>query len=424
MEGALKKVIIGLLGVLVSAGGAGIYFKRDIQELITLRDYVKIYAPDEIDSNFRSLYIREPSVKISRSGPIYELPEAFRAGALPKTYGDETETRNLREFLERTQTTGLAIMHDGKLVYEEYARGNNRESLAIQMSVSKSMASFLIGVALDSGAIEGVNDLIVKYVPELKGTAYDDVTLKQVLEMSSGVRWSEDYGRLDSDLVQSIVAMRLGSLDTFTASVPRENAPGSYNRYASIDTHVLGMVLRSATGQSYENYLQQELWARLGVEGDAYILVDSVGEPLVFGGMNVRLRDMVRFGKLYLDQGRNHLGEQLVSADWVAVSTTPDEPRLVPGLDNPQSDSAFGYKYQWWTPLDSDGGDYSAIGIYGQFIYVNPSRRIVIAKTSAYTGYTVDGGLKNHETLLAFQAIARHINPSNSGFQASVANIK
>lgn len=404
----------GLLGFLIIGAGAVTFFWNDIRVLMSLREYVQIFAPDKIDENFRSLYEKERSVQVPKSGPVYALNENLSAGVLPETYDFEGESRNVRELLERSQTTGLAILHDGVLIHEQYSRGNTRESLAIQMSVSKGMASFLIGVALEDGAINSVDDLVTKYVPDLIGTAYDGVTLKQVLEMSSGVRWSEDYGRLDSDLVQSVVAMRLGSLDEFTASVPRENEPGTYNRYASIDTHVLGMVLRGATGKPYRDYFEEKLWSRLGAEDDAYLLVDTKDEPLVFGGVNIRLRDMVRFGELYLNGGRNFLGEQLVSENWVRTSTTPDAPRLQPMVDNPESDSAFGYKYQWWIPLYPDGDDYSAIGIYGQFIYINPARKIVIAKTSAYTNYTVDGGMMNHETLVALQAMARHISPSEA----------
>lgn len=404
----------GLLGLLFIGAGAVTFFWNDIRVVMSLREYVQTFAPDKIDQNFRSLYKTQPSVLVRRSGPIYALNESLRTHALPTTYDFEGETRNVRELLERSQTTGLAILHDGVLIHEEYNRGNTRESLAIQMSVSKSMASFLIGVALEDGAIESVDDLVTKYVPDLIDTAYDGVTLKQVLEMSSGVRWSEDYGRLDSDLVQSVVAMRLGSLDEFTASVPRENEPGTYNRYASIDTHVLGMVLRGATGLLYKDYFEEKLWTRLGAEDDAYLLVDTKDEPLVFGGVNIRLRDMVRFGELYRSGGRNFLGEQLVSENWVKTSTTPDVRRLQPMIDNPESDSAFGYKYQWWIPLYPDGDDYSAIGIYGQFIYINPARKIVIAKTSAYTNYTVDGGMMNHETLVALQAMARHVSPSEA----------
>lgn len=404
----LGKVGIGvaaLIAVLVAV------FWQDIREVRALLDYASSFEAEQIDTNFRTFYQRYPSVKIAREGDIYQLPEAPRNDALPKQYDYEGEMRDTQAFLKATQTTGLAIMLGDELIYEYYDRGNSQQSRAILMSVSKSMTSFLIGVVFEKGQINSLDDLVTAYAPDLKGSAYDGVTIKQVLEMSSGVRWSEDLSRLDSDLAQSIVAMQLGSLDEFTKKVSRENTPGTYNRYASIDTHVLGMVLRGATGLPYEQILQQELWSKLGAEDDAYILVDTVQQPLAFGGVNARLRDMIRFGKLYLDKGRNHKGEQLVSENWVNTSTQPDSPRLLPSVDNPQSDSGFGFKYQWWVPFYPDGNDFAAIGIYGQFIYVNPARKVVIVKTSGYVNYTEDGGIKNHETLMMFQSIAKHLSP-------------
>lgn len=402
------------------------FYWQELRELRELQLYAAIYDPDRIDENFRSLYRSEPSVHVTRSDAVYELKENFRDNALPETFSGPTEdgleTRDLQTFLDDTDTTGLAILHRGQLVYERYFRGNQRDSLAIQMSVSKSMASLLAGIAIDEGAIRKIDDLVTDYAPALLGTAYEGVTVEQVLNMSSGVRWSEDYGRLDSDLVQSVIAMRLGSLDEFTKTLPRENEPGTYNRYASIDSHVLGMVIRGATGKRYEQYFQEKLWSRLGAEDDAYLLVDAVGQPLVYGGINIRLRDMLRFGELYLNNGKNWLGEQIVSQDWISASRQPDKPALTPGIDNPHSDSAFGYKYQWWIPLFPDGDDFSAIGIYGQFLYVNPSRQVVIAKTSAYRNYTVDGGMKNHETLLAMQAIARHLSPQESDMMETLVD--
>lgn len=410
----MRKWLLVALGVLVvGIGAAALIFRQEIREYRAVMRYADAFKDDVIDENFRTMFEQQNAVLVPRGGPVLELDENLRADALPEFYEFNGEKRSVAEFLERTQTTGMAVFYGNALIFEEYDRGNTRESRTIQMSVSKGMASFLIGVALEEGAIASVDDLVTKYDPSLKGTSYDGVTLKQVLEMSSGVRWDEDYGRLDSDLVQSVVAMQIGSLDEFTRQVPREHEPGSYNRYASIDTHVLSMVLRGATGKPYAEYLSEKLWSRLGVEEDAWILADSLDEPLAFGGMNVRLRDMVRFGALYLNDGRNLAGEQLVSADWVRESTVPDAPRLMPGANNPESDTGFGYKYQWWIPFypDGVGNDFSAIGIYGQFIYVNRARNVVIAKTSAYRDYTVDGGNMNHETLIVFQAIARHLSP-------------
>lgn len=401
-----------LLGLLTLVAGTTAIFWQDIREVRALREYAAIFEPDVIDENFRSFYKKYPSIGIKRAGPVYELPVSLRGDALPETYIYQDQEENLQQFLLDTQTSGLLVMHGDDVVYENYWRGDTAEDHHIVMSISKSMASMLVGVAVADGLID-VGDQVTKYVPQLIGSAYDGVTIKNLLEMASGVRWSEDYGRLDSDLVQSIVAMLLGSLDDYALTLEREREPGTYNHYASMDTHILGMVLRGATGMPYQQYFEEKLWSRLGAESDVKMLVDAVGEPLVYGGVNIRLRDMARFGKLYLNEGRNFAGEQLVPASWVKASTTPDAPMLMPMADNPQSSSGFGYKYQWWIPFTPDGDDFAAIGIYGQFVYVNPKRNVVIAKTSSYLDYTKDGGWMNHETLVAMQAIAQHLTPDS-----------
>ncbi|MEM0953273.1 MAG: serine hydrolase [Pseudomonadota bacterium] len=416
-----QKVKYGLLGIVALCSLGVVAYWPDIRNVMELRDYLAIYEPDSIDQNFRSLYAQSPSVRIPRQGDVAQLAEHPLPDALPETFTVDGEALNLRQFLGDMHTTGLAILLDGRLVHEEYHRGNSQQSIVIQMSVSKSMASFLIGVAIDEGFIKSVDDLVTDYAPTLINTAYDGVTIKNVLEMSSGVKWAEDLRRLDSELIQSILAFRTGSLDEFTASVEREFEPGTHNRYSTIDTHALGMVLRGATERPYEQYFAEKLWARLGAEGDAHFLVDATGQPVVYGGANIVLRDMLRFGQLYLDGGRNLNGEQLVSENWIKTSTQPDVPRLMPMVDNPESGSAFGYKYQWWVPLEPDGDDYSAIGIYGQFIYVNPKRRVVIAKSGTYLDYPIDGGIKNHLTLAAFQSIARHLSSKQLSAENGVA---
>lgn len=400
-------IIAGSLSVVVVI--VGVFFSQDIRMVATLYDYQKTFDPDVMDHNFRSMYERQNAIRIVRPNDVYELSEKLDSVSLPDTYVFEGEKKDLKTLLENTQTTGFAVFHKGQLVYEMYDRGNTPDSLSLMASVSKGMASFLVGVALEEGDIKSVDDLVTDYVPALEKTAYEGVTLKNVLEMSSGVQWVEDFGDLNSELVQSIVAMRLGSLDQFTAGVPREFSPGTYHRYASIDTHVVGMVLRAATGKPYSDYLSEKLWSRIGAQADAYLLTDSVNEPLVYGGMNITLRDMVRFGALYLHKGRNLRGQQLVSEDWIKISTTPDEPRLMPGADNPQSASPDGYKYQWWIPANRQDSEYTGLGAFGQVLYIDPDADLVIAKTSAYQNYTVDGDRMFEETVAACQSIARYL---------------
>ena len=147
-------------------------------------------------------------------------------------------------------------------------------------------------------------------------------------------------------------------------------------------------------------------WSHLGAEYNAKWLADPDGTELAFGGLNAALRDYARFGLLYLNQGRNFQGKQLVPASWVDASVTPDAPHLMPGRDNPGSDWPMGYGYQWWIP-ENPQGDYTAIGIYGQFIYVHPVHNVVIAKTAAYVDYNNSGDEMEFESMEAFRAIAK-----------------
>ncbi len=406
----LKKIGCGFLAVMLLLAASAFYYRQDIAEIRAVIAYADAFKPENIDQKFRSLYKEYSSTSVKAPDEIYELPRGHQALAIPATFVYKGEAASTGDFILDSHTTGLAIMHNGKLVHEYYDRGNTAETHAIQMSVSKSMASILVGVALDEGYIDSVDDQIVKYVPELRGTAYDGVRLKDVLEMSSGVRWNENYTDLNSDIVQSVVAIQLGSLDEFTRDVPREFEPGTYNRYSSIDTHVVGWVLRGATGKPYKEWFNEKLWSKIGAEASAEIMVDQKGEPVVFGGVNIRLRDMLRVGMVMARGGVNHKSERIVSQDWITASVTPDEPRLMPGYNNPQSSSPFGYKYQWWLPVESDQGDFTAIGIHGQFIYINPARNVVIAKTSTYPSYQRDKVMMKMKSIALFQAIARHLS--------------
>jgi CubicO group peptidase (beta-lactamase class C family) len=256
--------------------------------------------------------------------------------------------------------------------------------------------SFLIGTALEDGDIRSLDDPVDEYVPKLKKGGYRGVRINDVLQMSSGIRWNENYGSLSSDVVRSAGVMMAGDLDEFVATrkPSRDHEPGTHLQYKSADTHVLGMVLEVATGQPFHLYASDKLWSRLGAEDDAKLQVDAEWNPVVMGGISMRVRDMARFGQLYLDRGRNLRGEPLLKdPKWIDESTSldPDAAHLQPASTNPDFDSRekkypFGYAYQWWIP-DPPQGDFCAIGIYGQFIYVNPQYRVVIAKTSAFPTY-------------------------------------
>ncbi len=383
---------------------AAIVFWKDIQEIRSVMGYAGTFDSNSIVENFRSLYKKYPSSTVRRSGPLYKLREERRA--LPETYDYKGKTKKISHWIERTGTTGLLVIKDGVIVFDNYYQGNEKSTRVIAMSVSKSFVSCLVGVALAEGKITDLQDPVEKYAPELKGSGYEGVSLKNVLQMSSGIRFVEDYGDLKSDIVRLVGSFLTGSINDFVATLPNELKPGTFNRYVSADTQVLSMVLTGATKKSLTEYMQEKLWSRLGAEYDAEWLTDPKKTEMAFGGLNATLRDYARFGLLYLNQGRNFKGEQLVPKNWVKVSVTPDAPHLMPGRDNPGSDWPMGYGYQWWIPENPEG-DFAAIGIYGQFIYVHPVHKVVIAKSSAYVDYNNSGEEMEFESIEAFRAIAK-----------------
>jgi CubicO group peptidase (beta-lactamase class C family) len=294
-------------------------------------------------------------------------------------------------------------------LYENYDRGNTESSRAIAWSVSKSVLSALFGIAVSQGKIASLDDPVAQYVPELRDSGYGLVRLKDVLQMSSGIAFNEDYGDFNSDInaMGRYFALDL-PLQNFVSGLKNGRKPGTFNHYVSMDTQVLGMVLAKATGRTIADLTEEQLWKPLGMEADAAWLIDGAGMEATFGGLNAVLRDYARFGRLYLHQG-NWNGVQVVPADWVRASVTPDAPHLMPGKRD-SSSWVLGYGYQWWVPGDLGApgtqGDFLAIGIYGQAIYVSPATGIVIARTAAYQNYNKDGDAMELESIEFFRSLA------------------
>jgi CubicO group peptidase (beta-lactamase class C family) len=367
-----------------------------------------LFSGQEQVLNFRSMSTIYPVRVVRRSS----RPSTFERGPaieLPKTFAFGGKSLDTRDFLEAVETTGLLILKRGKVVFEEYGLGNDATTQSISWSVVKSFVSALVGIAVGEGAIASVEDPVTKYAPELAGSAYDGVRLKDVLQMSSGARWNEDYSDRESDINRFGRLLVEGtSLDAFAASIGPERPPGTYNRYNSTDTHVLGMVVRKATGRSLAEYLHDKLWEPLGMEADAFFIVDNCGAEMAAGGLNAVLRDYARLGQLYLQKG-NWNGKQIVPTQWVHDSVTPDAPHVMPG-PRPSALLPWGYGYQWWVPDTS--GAYSAIGIYNQFVFVHPGAEVVIAKTSAFRDYAQSLAPEHYRTadhFALFHAIAAAI---------------
>lgn len=365
-----------------------------------------LYDEDRIVENFTGMDRIFPVREVAASSRPRLFPEASMP--LPQSFTYKGRELDLEQYLADNKSTGMLVLRDGVIVYEDYWLGHSAEGRHISWSVAKSFVSALIGIAVHEGKIASIELPITEYLHEFEGTGYAGVKVRDILEMSSGVRFNEDYADFDSDINRFGRAMAFGgAMDLFARSLKRGREPGTYHHYVSIDTQVLGMLLVEATGESVAKQLQRKLWDPVGMASPAYWMLDSSGMEVALGGLNATLRDYARFGQLYLDEGRVD-GKQIVPADWVRASTTARAPHLMAGAGNPQSSSTWGYGYQWWIP-DPDQGDYTAAGIYNQYIYVNPKQRVVIAKNSANRRYITERQATKDEHIAMFRAIAEAV---------------
>lgn len=334
-------------------------------------------------------------------------PHQFAEGqfmALPQSYSFEGSERSTEAFLTATDTAAVLVLKDGAVVHELYRLTGGRNVQWISWSVAKSFVSALVGIAVAEGAIRSIEDPISDYIEVEPGSAYAGVCIRDVLQMSSGARWNEDYADPTSD-VHRLGATMAGamSLDAFVATMVAESQPGTICRYNSGDTQALGALLVKATGRSLTDYMREKLVEPLGFESDAYWLIDGTGMEMAFAGLNVTARDFAKLGELYRSNGQWN-GQQIVPRDWVKASVRAGAPHLQPGrpilADHPLE---LGYGYQWWLP-DGNRGEFSAIGIYNQLVYVDPSRGVTIVKLSANPAYgtTMDESTNREMENIAF----------------------
>ena len=397
----MYKILLILLSVLLIV--IGILYGPKIARLYQLAN---LYNEDSIDRNFINI---DKIFSVSEPIPASDNPYTFprRDFVLPETFFFDGEQRLLSEELEHYKTDGLIVLHNGNLLYENYWNNNSANSKHIAFSVTKSFVSALVGIALDEGLIDNIEDPITKYLPDFKGTGYEGVRIKDILQMSSGVDFNEDYADPKSDINRFGRATARGSsFRDFAKSLERGREPGTYHHYVSIDTQVLGFLLAEVTGMPLKEYLYKKIWNKIGMEDDAFFIVDNNGVEMALGGLNATLRDYAKFGELYLNRGKWN-GEQVVPASWVDASHTTDGPHLKPG-ESELSSSPWGYGLQWWVPGFPDT-DYTASGVYNQYIYIDPLTNVVIAKTSSNHRYTSEKEYSKAAHVAMFRAIAESI---------------
>ena len=376
------RMTVKVLGIAVVLLGAAAVWKRD--EIARLLAVNSLFAPENIVANFSHMDQLFFNLPLSRGpGPVAPLPEGPAATLPPQS----------APWIADRAITALVVLKDGAMVHESYYLGTNPDDLRISWSVAKSFLSALFGILQAEGAFGDLSDPVIKYAPSLKGSAYETATIHDVLTMASGVAFNEDYLDFNSDINKMGRVLALGgSMDGFAAGLTASAAsPGKRWHYVSIDTHVIGMVIRGATGRDIPELMNEKLLAPMGLEADPVMLTDGSGVSFVLGGLNLRTRDYARFGQMVL-QGGMWQGKQVVPAAWIEASTAP------------QAADGSAYGYQWWIPADAAPGEVMAQGIYGQYIYIHPGLGVVIAVNAADRGFE-DAGVAE-ANLAMFRAIA------------------
>ncbi|WP_299144005.1 serine hydrolase [uncultured Tateyamaria sp.] len=363
MHIVLKWTLRAVLALIIAALVVGFYKREEITRLLAVNS---LFDQDRIVSNFSNMDGAFLHREIPKgAGPVSPLPEGAPM-LMPDAYAQWVTDRSV---------TSTLVLKDGQIVHEAYYLGTTPDDRRISWSVAKSYLSALFGILVDEGAIASLDAPVTDYVPTLKGGAYDGATILDVLQMSSGITFDEDYLDYDSDInrMGRVIALG-GKMDDFaTGLTERFAAPGSEWKYTSIDTHIVGMVARAATGRDVPDLMAEKLIAPLGLEQPPYYLTDGVGVAFVLGGLNITTRDYARFGQMILQNGMWQ-GQQIVPADWIAASTAPTA-RTKPGK--------IGYGYQWWIPVGAGPGEFMGRGIYGQYLYVDQQAGVVIVSTAA-----------------------------------------
>ena len=390
-----RKIILYTVIALLLMLGATAFFMAD--RIDRARTISTLFTGAEQLKNFPRLHKIFPTTEMAPAPFAKPFPIAARQIGLPESFTFKGKTWNTLEFLGLIDTAALLVLKDGEIVHEQYRATGGEQVQWMSMSVAKSFISALLGIAIEEGHIGSIEEPISDYVPTLRGSAYDGVRIKDVLQMSSGASWNEDYNDPESDINRFARIFALGgSMNDFTATLQPDTEPGVYNKYNSTDTQALSMLLTQATGRSVTDYMVEKLYHPLGAESPGYWLTDSEGMEMGFAGLNLTARDYAKLGELYRNGGKFE-GQQIVPNAWVRASITPDGPHLMPGEDNPLSNYPWGYGYQWWVP-SAETHDFSAVGVYNQFIYVSPKNAMTVVMLSANRGYGASpDGATNYE---------------------------
>ena len=366
------KWIVGIL--VISMAGLGVaYFSadRDMRNLL-------VNLPTDRNVLFWTVPQRDAAFRAIDSIAVLAKANIIEAGgtAFPIPKGEPiTIPMDVKTYMREQRTAALVIIQDGKLRMEKYGLGFDAQGQWTSFSVAKSFTSTLVGAAINDGFISSIEDKVSDYIPGLKASAYDDVSIQQLLTMTSGVRWNEDYEDKNSDVAlfnEHEAEPGLDATVSYMRALPREAPAGEKWVYKTGETNLIGVLVSSATGKTLSKYLSEKIWTPFGMEQNGSWLLGATGHEISGCCIQASTRDFARFG-LFILGGAKIDGKPVLPEGWIAAATTRQADIGRPGK---------GYGYQWWT---NDDGSFAAQGIFGQGIFIDPKRKLVIASNSNWT---------------------------------------
>ena len=373
----LKKVALVTLAVLTISGAAG-WFSLDketrglLATLPTNRDLL-FWSQSQRDAAFRALD-RIPLLAKSRVVAAGGTPSPLLPGPPLKLPLD------IDAYMAGQRSAALIVLQDGRLRLERYGLGFDGSGRWTSFSVAKSITSTLVGAAIRDGYIKSMDDRVTDYIAQMKGSAYDQVTIRQLLTMTSGVKWNEDYTDPNSDVARfnnHTPEEGVDALVSYMRRLPREVPAGTRWLYSTGESHLVGILVSQATKKPLATYLSEKIWVPAGMEQQATWLLSKTGHEISGCCLQAATRDIARFGQ-FIAGGAMVNGQPIVPQGWLAEATTSRTEIGQPGR---------GYGYQWWTYAD---GTFAARGIFGQGIFIDPKRKIVIASNANWAAGSRD----------------------------------
>ena len=388
---SFKKIALGTAAVLVVAATAG-WFSLDKETRGVLAT-----VPTNADLLFWSQAQRDAAFRALDRLPLLAKSRVVAAGGTVRPLPAGTPLQlpvDVDTFMAKQRASALVVLHDGRVRLERYGLGFDADGRWTSFSVAKSITSTLVGAALRDGHIRSMDDKVTAYIPQMKGSAYDDVSIRQLLTMTSGVRWNEDYSDPQSDVAlfnKHKPEPGVDALVSYLRRLPREVPPGTRWNYSTGETNLVGILVSQATGKPLAQYLSEKVWKPAGMEQQATWILSKTGQEISGCCIQAATRDFARFG-VFIAEGARVDGQSIVPDGWLAEATSQRVPTGRPNL---------GYGYQWWTYAD---GSFDARGIFGQAIFIDPKRKLVIASNGNW-----EGGARDPEAARAREAFWRSV---------------